>query len=454
MPRMLRAPNGVPPLEFGNRAFFGATTPDGNVVVIDSPSMVAQSAVPIDAPRDVLVHAAYLAAPPTVGLLNRGLRGVIAMDAGIGRNESGVGGLGLADAVHVPAASVSVFSAEMCVGRSVWDDGVISRVNAAAAALGVQPGFATREAAMLMLRAPPGMPRHLANPEGDGDFPIVNSTDGGIHGCWSMGLPRGDRARDVFCVGTPVDTTMTVHMYNHRILPRGVIGSDGGFGRAQMAIAGLQILQDMGIACAAVSHLSAELGNARSIHGEGIISIANAHAEAAGVRVGMAARDAAALLLRRDVPAARARMIRPAAAGDAVAVAAVVHAAYRHYVARIGKPPGPMLDDYPARIANGQVWVLEAAGAIAGVLVLERQADRFLLDNVAVPPDCQGSGFGRALMDFAEAEATRGGWAEIVLYTHVLMTENQALYRRLGYAETGRVSEKGFERVYMTKRLA
>jgi uncharacterized protein YunC (DUF1805 family) len=291
------APGGVPPLEFGNRAFYGRTTDDGNVVVIDSPSLVAQSAVRIDAPRDVLVHAAYLAAPPTVGLLNRGLRGVIAVDAGIGRNDSGVGGLALADSVHVPAAAISVYSAEMCVGRSVWDDGVVSRINATAAALGVQPGLSTAEAATRMLRAPRGMPRHLANPQGDSDFLLVAGDDGGIYGCWSMGLPRGDRARDVFCVGTPVDTTMTVHMYNHRILPRGVIGSDGGFGRGQMAIAGLHILQDMGIACAGVSHLSAELGNARSIHADGIISVANARAEQLGIREGMAARDAAALML-------------------------------------------------------------------------------------------------------------------------------------------------------------
>lgn len=300
MPRIIRAPGGVPPLEFGNRAFHGRSTSDGNVVVIDSPSMVAQSAVPIDAPRDVLVHAAYLAAAPTVGLLNRGLRGVIAMDAGIGRNESGIGGLALADSVHVPAASVSVFSAEMCVGQSVWQDGVISRVNATAAALGVEPGLSTEEAATLMLRAPHGMPRHISNPQGDTDFPLMPGDDGGIYGCWSMGLPRGDRARDMFCVGTPVDTTMTVHMYNHRILPRGVIGSDGGFGRAQMAVAGLHILQDMGIACAGVSHLSAELGDARSIYHDGVVSVMNAIAGELGIQAGMPARDAALRMLRRS----------------------------------------------------------------------------------------------------------------------------------------------------------
>ena len=41
-----------------------------------------------------------------------------------------------------------------------------------------------------------------------------------------------------------------------------------------------------------------------------------------------------------------------------------------------------------------------------------------------------------------------------MLYTHVLMTENQALYRRLGYVETGRVTEKGFDRVYMQLNLS
>lgn len=298
MPRILHADGGVPPLEFGNRAFYGRTSSDGKVVVIDSPSMVAQSAVAIDAPRDVLVHAAYLAAPPTVGLLNRGLRGVIAVDAGFGRNDSGVGGLALADSVHVPAASVSVFSAEMCVGRSVWDDGVISRVNGTAAVLGVQPGLSTQDAAALMLKAPYGMARHIANPVDDTDFLLQAGDDGGIYGCWSMSLPRGNRARDVFCVGTPVDTTMTVHMYNHRVLPRGVIGSDGGFGRAQMAVAGLQILQDMGIACVAVSHLSAELGDARSIYNDGVVSATNVLAAGSGIVPGMPARDAAVRILK------------------------------------------------------------------------------------------------------------------------------------------------------------
>jgi hypothetical protein len=295
---------GIPPLEFGNRAFYGLTTADGNVVVIDSPSLVSESLVPIDAPNDVLVHAAYAAAAPSTGLLNRGFRGFIAVDAGIGRNEAAIGGLPLADQHLVPAASVSVYSCDMCSGRSVWLDGVISRANEAAQRTGVQPGQTTAVAAAHMLGAPAGSPRQLANPQGDADFLLLSGEDGGIFGCWSMGLPKGDRRRDVFCVGTPVDTTMTVHMYNHRVLPRGVIGSDGGFGRNQMAIAGLGILQRMGIACAAVSFLSADLGDARSIYQDGSISVSNALAKGLGVRRGMPALEAAALLLKAQVTVA------------------------------------------------------------------------------------------------------------------------------------------------------
>jgi glutathione S-transferase len=146
-------------------------------------------------------------------------------------------------------------------------------------------------------------------------------------------------------------------------------------------------------------------------------------------------------------------MIRPALPHEADIVRDVVHAAYAHYVSRIGKPPGPMQDDYAQRVANHQVWVLDDAGDIVGILVLEVSAAGFLLDNIAVLPQFQGKGHGRALMQFAEAEAARRGYDDIRLYTHVLMTENIALYRRAGYVEMHRISEKGFDRVYMSKRL-
>ncbi len=147
-------------------------------------------------------------------------------------------------------------------------------------------------------------------------------------------------------------------------------------------------------------------------------------------------------------------MIRLARTHEAAAVHAVVRSAYCHYVPVIGREPGPMADDYAGRIAQDQVWVLEAAGELVGALVLEQQPDTFLLDNVAVRPDRQGHGYGRRLLDFAEAEAVRQGYGAITLYTHVLMAANIAIYTARGYVERERRREKGFDRVYMVKPLA
>lgn len=145
--------------------------------------------------------------------------------------------------------------------------------------------------------------------------------------------------------------------------------------------------------------------------------------------------------------------IRPAGAADAKAIAALVKDAYSMYLTRMGKPPGPMLDDYDAVVARGEASVLEIDGAIVGAIVLVDEADHLLLDNVAVAPSAKGKGLGRQLVAFAESEARRRGFAEVRLYTHESMTENQALYLRLGFVETHRGEQNGYARVFMTKRL-
>jgi ribosomal protein S18 acetylase RimI-like enzyme len=135
-------------------------------------------------------------------------------------------------------------------------------------------------------------------------------------------------------------------------------------------------------------------------------------------------------------------------------VRALVRAAYAHYVSRLGREPIPMSDDYHAHIAAGEVWVLLGqSDAIVGVLVLIDEPDALLLDNVAVAETEQGKGHGRALIRFAEQEAIRRGRRTLRLFTNVKMTENIALYHRLGFAEVRRADEHGFARVFMEKTL-
>ncbi len=145
--------------------------------------------------------------------------------------------------------------------------------------------------------------------------------------------------------------------------------------------------------------------------------------------------------------------IERAGTADIAAIEDLVRRAYTKYIERIGKPPGPMLEDYRARVAEGAVWVLREGGKIAGVLVLLPEPDHLLLDNVAIDPDAQGRGHGRSLIAFAEAEAKRLGFAELRLYTHAKMHENVALYPRLGFTETHRAREAGYDRVFFRKRV-
>jgi hypothetical protein len=47
--------------------------------------------------------------------------------------------------------------------------------------------------------------------------------------------------------------------------------------------------------------------------------------------------------------------IRPADAADLPEVERIVRDSYSKYIARIGKPPGPMLDDYAALVRGHAV---------------------------------------------------------------------------------------------------
>jgi ribosomal protein S18 acetylase RimI-like enzyme len=124
------------------------------------------------------------------------------------------------------------------------------------------------------------------------------------------------------------------------------------------------------------------------------------------------------------------------------------------YIQRLGKPPGPMLESYDQVISQRTVYVVKEGLNVIGVLVLGNDDEGLLLENVAVDPQHHGKGVGRALLQFAEAEARRRGFEEIHLYTNVVMTENQLLYAKIGYVEYARRKEHGYTRVYMRKVLS
>jgi ribosomal protein S18 acetylase RimI-like enzyme len=143
--------------------------------------------------------------------------------------------------------------------------------------------------------------------------------------------------------------------------------------------------------------------------------------------------------------------LRGATAADLPAIKAIIDAAYARYLTQMDKPPAPMLRDYGPSIEDGTTWV--TGSPVSAVLTLYPRDGHLLVENIAVHPGAQGRGLGRALMSFAEQEAARRGFSRMALVTHEVMTENQALYARLGYTEVERRAEDGYRRIYMEKPL-
>ncbi len=237
-------------------------------------------------------HGGLIAAAMAVEV---GVRAAVFNDAGIGRDEAGVAGLGLLQSLGVPAAAVSHLSARIGDGRDMMDRGVISRCNALAEALGVRPGQACAAAADYLARAeavfidaPPHAERRVLAQAGPPEVwlldsaSLVSEADAGCivvtgsHGALLGGRP--DTA-----VKAPV---------------RAALFNDAGVGVDQAGVTRLGALQARGIAAAAVSADSARIGDARSTYDDGVISTCNPLAHALGVRIGASARDAVSALSR------------------------------------------------------------------------------------------------------------------------------------------------------------
>ena len=144
---------------------------------------------------------------------------------------------------------------------------------------------------------------------------------------------------------------------------------------------------------------------------------------------------------------------REATADDALAVTKLVRRAYERYVERMGRPPGPMLEDYGEVIRDRRVDLAEAGDDLAGLIVHGEGDQGYLIDNVAVDPPRQGRGVGRILIDRAERAALAAGFDSVYLFTHESMTENLQLYGRLGYAEYERRPIDVGEIVFMRRPL-
>lgn len=141
---------------------------------------------------------------------------------------------------------------------------------------------------------------------------------------------------------------------------------------------------------------------------------------------------------------------------DVPVIKSMIDAAYSKYIDRIGKPPAPMAADLHEIIKTHDVYLLgDSKNNAVGSIALESnpESKTIKVDSIVVSPSAQGHGYGRILMNFAEDLARSRNCLALELYTNVKMYENLVLYPKMGFVETDRKAEDGYERVYFRKAL-
>ncbi|MDB5826700.1 MAG: hypothetical protein JWQ73_920 [Variovorax sp.] len=269
-------------------------SPQGRILIFDSATYVEGHVAEAPATAgDLVVNASYSGVLCARMVMSARPKFVIGLDCAIGKDGAGVAGLWYYEALGVPSAAVDVMTAEMGNGADLYDNGIVSRVNDAAQALGIEPGMRARDCAQYMLsgeKKPEVFDptrRRLIHTAANGRSIVCTDSI-------AYALPE-DKEHNVLC--TAGHTGRSVIGYFRDFRPWAFICSDGGIGKNNSGLSALEAVEPDGIAGASVSALTARMGDGQSTYFDGVISAANKHARDKGVQVGQSARQASLLLL-------------------------------------------------------------------------------------------------------------------------------------------------------------
>ena len=232
-----------------------------------------------------------------------GIGAVILNDAGIGREQAGLGGVMLLEKLGVPSAAISHRSARIGDGQDSLARGIISFVNAHAARLGVSVGMSCRDAlAQLSAAKLSPAPEPPKQDERRHEIAVAESSRVKLIVMDSISLVKPEDAGHIAVTashggilgGTP-ETAVKYPVF-------AVVCNDADRGIDDAGVSRLPALDAKGIAGACVSAFSARIGDGRSSLDDGYISALNATAARHGGAIGQSCRAFVAAMV-----AARAR---------------------------------------------------------------------------------------------------------------------------------------------------
>ena len=111
----------------------------------------------------------------------------------------------------------------------------------------------------------------------------------------STSFANAAHRQDVLCVGSHGGRVNALPLL--AVCPRGVIFNDGGLARDRSGVGALRLLDEAGVAAAAVDAMTARIGDPRSTWETGVLSAVNRTGSPAPAAGGQSARAAAAGLL-------------------------------------------------------------------------------------------------------------------------------------------------------------
>ncbi len=120
----------------------------GKVILMDSITKVSK-----DDEGQVIVSASHGGSSSGEFALEVPLKAVFFNDAGVGKEDAGIAALQMLQARSIAGGTVSHLSARIGDSQDMWDHGVISHLNDAARALGLQENQRLDQALSRLVRA-------------------------------------------------------------------------------------------------------------------------------------------------------------------------------------------------------------------------------------------------------------------------------------------------------------